>query len=88
MVMATIPLSQAAQRLGLSWAQTWRLVLIGRLEGVKDKGRWKVQSHSVALFEQDAVSKAQGPAHRKAPANRSASQRDTPRHGSRARNDP
>ncbi|MHC4089801.1 MAG: hypothetical protein ACYSVY_05910 [Planctomycetota bacterium] len=37
-----VPLSIAAQRLGLSWERAWRLVLQGRIRGRKVSGRWMV----------------------------------------------
>ena len=50
---AEIPLTCAAQRLGISWHRAWRLVLTGTLEGRKVRGRWVVGRNSVArcLFD-------------------------------------
>jgi hypothetical protein len=42
-----VPLALAAQSAGLSWAQAWRLVLRGELEGRKAKGRWVVTRASL-----------------------------------------
>lgn len=44
---AEIPLALAAQFAGLSWAQAWRLVLRGELEGRKAGGRWVVTRGSL-----------------------------------------
>ena len=46
--MARIPLIEAAQRLGLSYNQALRLVLIGQLDGRRSNGRWLVDAQSVA----------------------------------------
>lgn len=46
--MATmIPLSDAAQRLSMSWERAWRALLAGRLKGKKRNGRWQVSTASV-----------------------------------------
>jgi len=45
-----IALSDAAQRLGISWERTWRLLLTGRLRGEKRNGRWFVSATSVELL--------------------------------------
>ena len=45
--VATVPLSIGAQRLGLSWTSTWRLVLTGELEGEKVHGRWLLTESSL-----------------------------------------
>jgi hypothetical protein len=42
-----IPLSEAARRLGISWHQAWRLLLVGALKGRKEGGRWVVEDSSV-----------------------------------------
>lgn len=42
-----ITLSDAAQRLGMSWGRAWRLVLTGKLLGTKREGRWVVSERSV-----------------------------------------
>ena len=50
----TMSLADAAQRLSLSWAQTWRLVLTGRLEGIRlPTGRWAVTRDSIARFKSE-----------------------------------
>lgn len=43
-----VPLSLAAQRLGVSWASAWRLVLTGRLTGRKVRGRWMLTESSLS----------------------------------------
>ena len=43
----TVGLVEAAQILGLSWAQAWRLVLIGDLRAEKRGGRWRIEAESV-----------------------------------------
>jgi hypothetical protein len=43
-----ITLSDAAQRLSISWGRAWRLVLMGELRGTKRDGRWMVCESSVA----------------------------------------
>jgi hypothetical protein len=46
-----IPLSQAARRLGLSWAAAWRLVLERELDAhQRPNGRWFVQKDSVDAY--------------------------------------
>ena len=45
-----LTLSQVAQILGLSWAQTWRLVLTNELSGYKAGGRWFVDAASVEAY--------------------------------------
>lgn len=45
-----IPLAQAAQRLGVSWATAYRCVLTGKLRGIFITGRWLVDPHSVATL--------------------------------------
>lgn len=45
-----IALSDAAQRLGLSWERAWRLLLSGALTGRKDGGRWLVSVSSVEHY--------------------------------------
>jgi len=48
-----IPLPDAAQRLGLSWAQAWRLVLRGDLKGEqRGSARWWVSVASLEKYEQ------------------------------------
>ena len=51
-----VTLSDAAHQLGLSWAATWRLVLIGALDGRRDRvsGRWRVQRSSVERVKREA----------------------------------
>lgn len=46
-----ISLTDAAQRLGISWGRAWRLILTGKLSGVKREGRWFVAEQSVAVME-------------------------------------
>lgn len=50
----TLSLPDAARALGLSWAATWRLVLLGVLKGERDalSGRWKVTGKSVQTVAQ------------------------------------
>jgi hypothetical protein len=43
-----VPLTEAAQKLGISWQRAWRLVLTGRLTGRKIGGRWFVTTESLA----------------------------------------
>lgn len=45
-----IPLALAAQSASLSWAQAWRLVLSGELEGRKVKGRWVIARASLEAW--------------------------------------
>jgi hypothetical protein len=47
-----ITLPDAAQRLGLSWATTHRLILVGTLLGKRDSvnGRWWVSRTSIDLL--------------------------------------
>ena len=52
-----VPLSEAAHLLGLSWSQTWRLVLQHELEGVQVRRRWFVQVWSVADYIKRAVNR-------------------------------
>ena len=42
-----IPLSQAAQRLSLSWPRAWRLMLEGKITGRKIDGHWQVREADV-----------------------------------------
>lgn len=49
---AEIPLALAAQSAGLSWAQAWRLVLRGELEGRKAGGRWVVTRASLEAWNE------------------------------------
>lgn len=45
-------LAQAARVLGLSWAQTYRLLLLGRLEARQDhRGHWQVAAASVRRYQ-------------------------------------
>ncbi len=44
---AAVPLTVAAQRLGISWPRAWRLVLTGALAGFKRDGRWFVAAASL-----------------------------------------
>ncbi len=46
-----IPLSDAAQRLSMSWERAWRALLNGDLKGEKRDGRWYVTVRSVRLYE-------------------------------------
>jgi hypothetical protein len=46
-----ISLTDAAQRLGISWGRAWRLLLTGKLAGVKREGRWFVDEVSVGVME-------------------------------------
>lgn len=48
-----VSLSDAALRLGLSWHQAWRLVLIGSLKGNKRGGRWFVESRDLTQLLAD-----------------------------------
>jgi len=43
----TMTLTEAAQALGLSWSQAWRLVLKGQLNGKKELSGWVVTQQSV-----------------------------------------
>lgn len=45
----TLSLPDAARTLGLSWAATWRLMLVGALTGERDalSGRWRVTRESL-----------------------------------------
>lgn len=45
-----MPLSLAAQTLGISWARAWRLVLSGELKGERREGRWWVRRASVQAY--------------------------------------
>jgi hypothetical protein len=47
-----ISLTDAAQRLGISWGRAWRLLLTGKLSGAKRDGRWFVSEVSVADVQQ------------------------------------
>lgn len=42
-----LPLSAAAQRLGVSWQRAWRMVLTGELVGRQVAGRWLVDEASI-----------------------------------------
>lgn len=42
-----MPMVDAAQRLGLSWGQAWRLVLTGALPGRREGRRWMVDAEAV-----------------------------------------
>jgi molybdenum-dependent DNA-binding transcriptional regulator ModE len=44
-----MPLAEAAKALGISWHRAWRLLLVGALDGRRDRisGRWLVQRSSV-----------------------------------------
>ena len=48
-----ISLTDAAQRLGISWGRAWRLLLTGKLSGTKREGRWFVREISVAECQHD-----------------------------------
>jgi hypothetical protein len=49
-----ISLSQAARRLGLSWAAAWRLVLERRLDARQQpNGRWLVREASLEAYLRD-----------------------------------
>ncbi len=50
-----ISLSLAAQRLGVSWAVAWRLLLQGKLRGHKVRGRWFIDPISVRDFDEEAT---------------------------------
>ena len=56
---AEVSLSAAAHRLGVSWAQAWRLVLRRELEGRKSGSRWVVSVESLERLAQ--VSRSTGP---------------------------
>ncbi len=43
----TVSLPAAAQALGKSWIQAWRLVLTGDLKGSKVRGRWQIDRESL-----------------------------------------
>jgi predicted site-specific integrase-resolvase len=46
---ADLPLSRAAQRLGVSWGAAWRLLHVGELVGTQhENGRWYVTEASVS----------------------------------------
>lgn len=45
-----IPLAVAAQRLGVSWATAWKLVLTGDLVGKRVRGRWVVAPESLDAY--------------------------------------
>ena len=42
-----VSLPLAAQALGKSWIQAWRLVLKGDLKGSKVGGRWEIERESL-----------------------------------------
>ena len=42
-----LPLVEAAMKLSLSYGQAWRMLLTGRLDGRKVRGRWVVSSESL-----------------------------------------
>jgi hypothetical protein len=42
-----IDITEAAQRLGVSWHRAWRAVLMGSLKGRREGRAWKVDSASV-----------------------------------------
>ena len=42
-----LPLVEAAMKLGLSYGQAWRMLLTGRLDGRKVRGRWVVSGASL-----------------------------------------
>jgi hypothetical protein len=44
-----IPLTEAAQRIGISWERAWRLLLQGVLRGEKRSGRWFVSENTVLV---------------------------------------
>lgn len=47
-----IPLAQAARLLRLSWAQTYRLLLLGHLEARQDaRGHWQLTRDSVRRYQ-------------------------------------
>jgi hypothetical protein len=46
----SIPLAEAAHALGLTWAQAWRLVLVGALDGRKEGARWIVTQESTEAY--------------------------------------
>ena len=48
----TVSLPAAAQLLGLSWGQAWRLVLKGVLRGRRVGGKWIVDATSVSELVQ------------------------------------
>ena len=49
--LPTIPLSEAAHRMGVSWERAWRLMLQRQLAGTKTNGRWYVTEESIAEYE-------------------------------------
>ena len=50
----TVSLADAAQLLSLSWSQTWRLVLTGRLDGRRLYNKqWVVTKDSLTRFAAD-----------------------------------
>ena len=44
---STYTIAQAGMRLGLSYNQVLRLVLVGRLQGAQRDGRWQLEKESV-----------------------------------------
>jgi hypothetical protein len=42
-----IPLTEAAQRLHMTYSRAWQAMLRGDLEGRKEEGRWVVSEDSV-----------------------------------------
>ncbi len=48
----TIPLVEAAHKLGISWNRAWRLLLQGDLKGFKVNGRWVVTRESLQASQQ------------------------------------
>jgi molybdenum-dependent DNA-binding transcriptional regulator ModE len=45
-----IPLTEAAQRLHMTYTRAWNAVLRGELEGRKEEGRWVVAEDSLKRF--------------------------------------
>jgi hypothetical protein len=59
-----IPLSQAARRLGLSWAAAWRLVLERELDAhQRANGRWFVQRDSLDAYVRGRAAESDAETH-------------------------
>ena len=43
-----LPLPAVCRKLNISWAQAWRLLLRGDLQGRQVRGRWMVSAESVS----------------------------------------
>jgi hypothetical protein len=51
--MESVPITVAAQRLGMSWERVWRRVLNGDLHGEKVGNRWLVSTASLDAAERE-----------------------------------